>query len=120
MAFLGLSRRALLDIQEIEAFSIEKWGHAVAAEYLQSIEEALNLLRENPVLLQSKPEISDSLCFYRVRQHQLVFAVFDESLFLLTVKHGAMDLPNRIAELEPSLTEEAELLHQAYRRSLSG
>jgi hypothetical protein len=50
-----------------------------------------------------------------VRQHFLVCAVFEESIFVLTVKHGAMDLPNRIAEIEPQLFLEADALHRAFR-----
>ena len=116
MLNLLLSRRATIDIQHIESYSIEKWGEKVADEYLQSIEDALNLILENPTLLRSKPEVSDSLCFYRVRQHFLVCATFEEIIFVLTVKHGAIDLPNRIAEIEPLLSQEAEMLYQAYRK----
>lgn len=116
MAYIGLTRRALLDIRDIEAYSIEKWGTQVAASYLRSIEDALNLLRENPSLLKTNPTISDSLCFYRVKQHFLVCASYEDSIFVLTVKHGAMDLPNRLAELEPQLHKEAEMLYQAYLR----
>lgn len=114
MAYLRLSRRALLDIQEVETYSVEKWGEKVAAEYLQSIEDALNLLRKDPSLLKAKPDVSPSLCFYRVRQHFLVCAAFEKSVFVLTVKHGAMDLPSRIAEIEPQLRQEADMLYQAY------
>ena len=115
---LQLSRRATLDIQHIESYSIEKWGEKVADEYLQSIEDALNLILENPTLLRSKPEVSDSLCFYRVRQHFLVCAIFKEIIFVLTIKHGAIDLPNRIAEIEPLLSQEAEMLYQAYCKKM--
>jgi plasmid stabilization system protein ParE len=117
MAFLGLSRRALLDIQEIETYSIERWGPAITANHLQSIEDALNLLRRNPSLIKPKRSVSQSLCFYRVRQHFLVCAAFEETVFILTVKHGAVDLPNRIAELEPQLFLEAEMLYKAYRNN---
>lgn len=116
MACLRLSRRALLDIADIETYSIEKWGEKIAAEYLQSIEDALNLLCDNPSLLKLKPGVSGALCFYRVRQHFLVCAAFNESIFVLTVKHGAMDLPARICELEPQLILESELLYKAYKK----
>ena len=114
MVKLRLSRRALLDIADVEAYSIEKWGEKVAAEYLQSIEDALNLLRDQPALLRDKPDVSQSLCFYRVRQHFLVCADYEEILFVLTVKHGAIDLPNRFSEIEPQLLQEAEILYKAY------
>ena len=55
MAYIGLTQRAILDIQEIESLSIEKWGVDTASDYLQSIENALNLLRENPQSPQSQP-----------------------------------------------------------------
>lgn len=116
MACLELSRRALLDILEIEAYSIEKWDELVAQQYLTSIEDALNLIRENPGLLKMKPEVSDALCFYRVRQHFLVCALLGDSIFVLTVKYGAMDLPNRIAELEPQLSVEAQMLYSAWQK----
>ena len=118
MLYVGLSRRALLDIQDIEDYSGDRWGEDVAAEYIQSIEDALNLIRMNPRLLRPKPNTSKLLCFYRVRQHFLVCAVFKNSIFVLTVKHGAMDLPARIAELEPQLMEEAKLLYQAYKKKV--
>jgi len=47
-----------------------------------------------------------------VKQHFLVCAQFDEYILILTVKHGAMGLPTRIQELEPSLQEEANMLYQ--------
>ena len=41
MAYIGLTQIAMLDIQEIESLSIEKWGEDTASEYLQSILSAL-------------------------------------------------------------------------------
>ena len=114
MAYVGLTRRALLDIQDIESVSIEKWGKDIAAEYLKNIENALNLLRENPQVLRAIPRVDETLQFYRVKRHFLVCIAYDDSIFVLTVKHGAMDLPNRLAELEPQLMQEAEILYQAY------
>jgi plasmid stabilization system protein ParE len=120
MPYLGLSRRALLDMLEIESYSVEQWGEAVAAQYMQSIEDALKLLRNNPDLLNTKPNISQSLCFYRVRQHFLVCAVYEKNIFVLTEKHGAMDLPNRIAEVEPQLILEADALYSAFQAKAKG
>jgi len=33
---------------------------------------------------------------------------------MLRVKHGSLDLPNRLAELEANLLREADLLHKAF------
>lgn len=114
MAFLALTRRALSDIDEIERYSAEQWGRKVAAQYLKSIEQALDLLREQPGLLRTKPEVSDHLAFYRVKQHFLVCALEGENVYVLTVVHGSMDLPERVAELEPTLEREAATLHRSF------
>jgi plasmid stabilization system protein ParE len=117
MAFLALSRRAALDLAEIERYSVEQWGKKVAAGYLADIEDALTRLKEHPGLLRTRPELSDNLKFYRVRQHLLVCALEDERIYVLAVKHGAMDLPERLGELEPQLVQEAEILHRAFLKS---
>ena len=43
------------------------------------------------------------------------FSQFEEGVFVLTVKHGTMDLPNRIAEIEPQLSQVAEMLYRTSR-----
>jgi plasmid stabilization system protein ParE len=118
MARLTLSRRAALDLIEIERYSIEQWGKKTAAGYLLEIEEALRLLKDHPGLLREKTEVSENLKFYRVGRHFLVCAVEVENIYVLTVKHGAMDLPERIREIEPALIHEAEILHRAFIKSL--
>ena len=114
MAYLGISRRAAHDIEEIRSFSVEQWGRSVAEEYVDHIEEALKRLRENPSLLRMKSEFSRNFRFYRVRRHYLVCSLVEGNIYLLAVKHGSLDLPSRLAELEPTLLEETDLLHKAF------
>ncbi|HVV01635.1 MAG TPA: type II toxin-antitoxin system RelE/ParE family toxin [Verrucomicrobiae bacterium] len=114
MVYLGLSRRALRDIAEIKRYSLERWAQRVAEDYLDSIEEALNRLRESPALLRTKPEFSRYLRFYRVHRHFLVCSTIEQNIYVLAVKHGGLDLPNRLAELQPRLLEEADLLHKIF------
>ena len=45
-----------------------------------------------------------------MREHVLVCDVIGERIFVLALRHAVMDLPNRIAELEPQLVHEAELM----------
>jgi plasmid stabilization system protein ParE len=114
MAYVGISRRAARDIEEIRRFSVEHWGEGVADEYLDSIEQALDRLREKPNLLRTKPEFSRHFHFYRVHRHFLVCSLVETNIYVLAVKHGSLDLPNRLAELEPNLHQEADLLHRAF------
>lgn len=109
---IKLTDRAHYDLQEIEEYSIQRWGKKTANRYLEDIQTGLSLLQEKPDLLRQKPHVSPNFKFYRVREHFLVCVELKEFLLVLTIKHGQMDLPIRIAELEPTLIKEADLLHQ--------
>jgi len=50
------------------------------------------------------------LRFYRVHEHVLICDVIGARIFVLAVRHAVMDLPSRIAELEPQLVHEAEIM----------
>ena len=109
---IQLTDRAHYDLQKIEDYSLQRWGRKAANRYLEDIQTALSLLQENPDLLRQKSDISTQFKFYRVREHFLVCTRLKDVLFVLTIKHGQMDLPTRLRELEPTLAQEADLLHQ--------
>lgn len=103
--------RALEDIDEIERYSVRRCGDRVAQKYIEDLGAALDRLRQMPSLLQSRPEHLHQLRFYRVREHLLVYDMISDRIFVLAVMHGGMNLPKRIANLEPQLAIESQLLH---------
>lgn len=109
---LLLTDRALTDIAEIEAYSIREWGKRTAAKYLTELEAALVRLQEKPDLLRSEPDFHPQLSFYRINKHLLVCDRQPKAIFLLTVVHASRDIPSRLADLQPTLAGEVELLHR--------
>ncbi len=114
---LLLTDRSLRDLSAIEAYSIEQWGKRAATKYLSQIEDALSRIQENPDLLMNATELHPSLHFYTVNKHVLVFDVRAEAMVLLTAFHGSMDIPARLADLEPTLATEIEILHRKLGQS---
>lgn len=110
MPEVHLSRRALFDIEDIDLYSIEEWGEDVATKYLDDLYAGAARLGESPNLLQERPNTSLRLRFYRVREHVLTCDVIGDRISVLAVRHAVMDLPSRIAELEPQLIHEAEIM----------
>jgi len=110
-----LTDLALADLREIERYSIEKWGRRTADKYLRDVELALDRLREDPGILRLEPAFAPGLYFYRVRKHLLVCDVAGKSITVLTVIHTSMDIPTRLAELEPRLVAEGQFLHEKLR-----
>jgi hypothetical protein len=65
-------------------------------------------------------DLHSALRFYRVNKHLLVCDVEADAVLLLTVIHASRDITSRLAEMEPTLAAEVEMLHaklkQAKRR----
>ncbi len=109
---LLITKRALRDIAAIEAYSIQEWGQRVANKYLGDLEAALSRIQADRKLLQAEQDLHPDLSFYRVNKHPLVCDVQPKAIFLLTVIHASRDIPSRLAEMQPSLATEVELLRQ--------
>lgn len=112
MALVKFTRRAAFDLDEIERYSISNWGEKVSEKHIHDISLATKRLQEQPALLREIPGISSRLQFYRVREHFLICDVIERNIYILAVRYGRMDLPQRILELEPTLIKEAEFLHE--------
>jgi plasmid stabilization system protein ParE len=108
---IHISRRAAFDLDEIDQYSINKWGKKVADDYMESLDLALQTLEKHPNLLREKTKSSAVFSLYRVREHYLVCSLINQNIIMLTVKSGSLDLLTRLSELEPTLIKEAEFLH---------
>ncbi|MCA9173259.1 MAG: type II toxin-antitoxin system RelE/ParE family toxin [Planctomycetales bacterium] len=111
-ANLLLTERALHDISEIEQYSTEQFGKKAASKYISDIEAALARLQESPKLLRVDEGLHPKLQLYQVNKHLLVCDVQQNTTFLLTVIHASRDIPSRLAEMQPNLAVEVEILHQ--------
>jgi toxin ParE1/3/4 len=111
-----LTDRALQDLISIEDYSILTFGKRVANKYISDIEAALQRISDNPEILREEPNFHECLYFYRVNKHLLVCDVQAATIFVLTLLHANMDIPQRLNELEPALKLEVESLHQQLQR----
>jgi toxin ParE1/3/4 len=105
-----LTDRAIADLLEIKAYSINEWGEKVAAVYIATFEKALKLIELNPGILLPNPDLSDAMLFYRVEKHLMACVAIDRGICVLTVIHASRDLVTLIPELAPSLKAELEVL----------
>jgi len=115
-ARLLVTERALRDLAELRAYSIQHWGKRVAAKYIADLEAALTRLREHPDLVREHPELHPELRFYRVNQHYLVCDTQPRLIYVLTIIHASRDVPSCLHELEPTLAEEVAVLHDRLSR----
>jgi len=112
-----MTQRSLRDIKGIEDYSVEQFGRRVANQYLDKLEAGLSRLADNPELLRQEPPFHASLRFYRIEKHVLVCETgVRGKLIILTLLHASMDIPKRLAELEPTLKIEVQMLAAQLRK----
>ena len=113
---IHLTNRALRDIADIETYSIEQFGNRAADQYLSTLEAGIRRIALQPDLLRAEEPFHETLRFYRIEKHLLVCETgVAGKIIILTVLHASMDIPSRLAELEPNLVLEAELLLKQLR-----
>lgn len=113
---LLLTEQALRDLAEIEAYSIAQLGKRTADRYLTDLEAALVRIQEKPDLLCPGENLPKALMFYYVNKHVFICDSQPQAIILLTVIHASRDIPSRLAEMEPTLAAEAELLQEQLKR----
>ncbi len=115
-ATVHLTDRALRDLAGIEALSAGQFGERVADRYLRKLEAGISRIAAQPDLLREEPSFHPTLRFYRVEKHLLVSETgIAGKIIILTLLHASIDIPSRLAELEPNLALEAALLLKRLR-----
>lgn len=108
---IHLTHRALRDIAVIQGHSVGQFGKRVADQYVSKLEAGIQRIAKNPELLRAEATLHASLRFYRIEKHLLVCeTAITGKIIILTVLHASMDIPSRLAELEPNLSLDIELL----------
>ena len=107
-----LTEKAIRDIDEIQADSIECFGKRAANKYITELESAITRLSVYPDLLTVIPEFHSALHFYAAGRHIFVCERGTKELIILTLLRASMDIPGRLAELQPTLRAETEMLQR--------
>lgn len=109
-----LTDRAIQDLLEIEAYSIEKWGKATAERYLDSVDNFFALVEAQPGILLPIPLI-ENLLTHSVEKHVVVCTKWNDDVLVLTIVHSSRELITHIDRLLPTLKSEVELLKKRLR-----
>lgn len=102
-----LTDRATADLQEIESYTIGKWGDAQAAKYLDAFDRFFSLVESETGVLLPIP-IIDTLLTHSVESHVVVCTKWNGDVLVLTIVHASRDLLPHLDRLLPTLKTEVE------------
>ena len=104
-----LTDRAISDLQDIEAYTIEKWGDAQAVKYLDAFDRFFGLVEAEPGILLPVP-IIDQLITHSIESHVVVCTKWHDDVLVLTIVHASRDLVPLLDRLLPTLKHEVETM----------
>lgn len=85
-------------IIEIAKWSATKWGKNTARDYLNNIDQIINLVASGLLSTQKNIEFSERFTFCLAKQHYIFFEIHKDRLIIATLFHTAMNIKERISE----------------------
>jgi toxin ParE1/3/4 len=83
--------RADQDLEELWFF-IAQDDPAAADRWIDTLEEKIRLLADNPLMGPARPDIARELRYHPVGNHLLLYRVIQGGIEIVRVVHGARDL----------------------------
>ena len=96
---LVLSAEADDDLADLLNQSVMRWGEEQARRYAQAIERAFALLSNNPNLGRLRADLQPDLRSYPVQRHIIVYPLRDDTLIVMRILHGRMDITRALREM---------------------
>lgn len=90
MAKYRLSNKAVNDLQEIARYSRAKFGEVQAKQYLESINQQVDLLAEKPELAQLTPHLGHGYRRCLFRKHAIYFKPAAYGIYVVRILHQQM------------------------------
>ena len=101
---------AIKQQEDIWLYTFEQWGEAQADRYIDGLHARLEAVAENPVQLRKLPDsLISGVRFFHYERHYIFVkaapADIPAPLYVLSILHDSMDVPNRLKHLLDQLDE---------------
>jgi len=87
-----LTPRATQDLDDIAAYTQEKWGAAQMATYLRALDIRFAWLAENPEFGRRRDDVGKGYRSFPEGQHLVFYLIVEEEVVIIGVPHKAMDV----------------------------
>lgn len=98
---LEITPAALADLRSIRAYTLERWGAAQEAAYLDRMWEKFEAILASPASYRSRPDLFPGCKLAVEGKHVILFRVNKSTLQIVRVLHSAMDFPRHLGRPSP-------------------
>lgn len=97
------AERKLIDIIK---WSVNKWGKKTAMEYINNIDNTINLVASELLPCNYNKDFSQRFCYVTCQSHYIFFEFKKDKLIVVTFFHTAMHVRERLNEEQLDLGHE--------------
>ncbi len=98
MSNFYLTRRALLDIRVIYAYSLENWGENKADEYVSNLYNDFNKITARTDIGEARKVRSNPFLMFPSGKHYIVYEPFKDGIIVITILHQVRNIENILQE----------------------
>ena len=93
-----ITKRAIVDqdLIEIWLYTCNDWGERQADKYLDELNDALQLLAEQPLLCRERYEIDPPVRIHHHGHHLIVYLALDDGINVVRVLHENMEIDSHL------------------------
>ena len=89
-------RQAEKDLLDIWLYTFSEWGEQQADDYLETLDAAIRLLAEQPLMCRERTEFTPPVRIHRHENHLVVYLAMDKGIKIIRILHASMDLPKKL------------------------
>jgi toxin ParE1/3/4 len=108
MAKFFLTRRANIDLLDIEEFSFRKWGENQTEKYINELYQSFAQIAKKPEVGKLRKERSFPFYMMSVKQHFVIYKIIDTGIIIATILHGRRNIENIVRNMSESLADEIQ------------
>ena len=106
MANFFLTHRAMRDVLEIEAYSLNTFGPSRTHRYMDDLYRVFNNLTENPNLGQLRRHRSEPFLMAPAGQHFVIYQISDQGIIIVTLLHGRRNIEGILDRLAHTIMDD--------------
>ena len=106
MANFHFTRRANIDLLEIEEYSFRKWGETQTELYMNDLYESFSEIAKNPETGRLRYDRSFPFFMAPVRQHFAIYKPIENGIIIATVLHGRRNIEAIVRNMAVTLSAE--------------
>jgi toxin ParE1/3/4 len=91
-----ISKKAVSDLGEIWPYTVEKWSVEQADRYYNLIFDEINYIRKNSNTGKSMEHVRKGYRASKVKSHLIFYRVVNDTIQVIRILHGRMDIENRL------------------------